>query len=108
MGMRVRMGMRVLRSAVGGVVVIIAAGGVSAGITVLSRVLGRRLSGFPASVVVHIEAASLENDGRHGNALFPLAAALWARSLPGVVIPLPHGEPVRAGLANIVIHWHGC
>lgn len=94
MGVRVWMG--VGRCAGGCVVMIIAAGAVPAGVAAVIRVPGRRLSGLPAAVIVYIEAASLEHDGGHGDALLRRVAALRARRLPGVVIPLPHSKAMRA------------
>lgn len=83
-----------IRCAGGGMVVIVATGRVPAGITAVVRVPGRRLPGLSPAVVIHIEAASLEHDGGHGDALLPLTAALRARCLPSVVISLPHGKAV--------------
>ena len=90
--MWVRMG--VVRCAGGGMVVIVATGRVPSGITAVVRVLHRRLPGLSAAIVIHIEAASLEHDRGHGDALLPLTAALRARRLSSVVIPLPHCEAV--------------
>ena len=96
MRMRMRVRMAAVRRPGGRVVMIIAAGGFTAGIAarVVRIVAGFRLSRVLAAVVVHVEPAALEDDGRSGDTLPALPAALRALRLTRVMVALPHGKPV--------------